>query len=145
VEETEGLKMSTGEPEKLEVLQLRLLGVSTENELHLIEKNLLRMEGVNEVRSNLHKRSVTVKYDAGRIVVEALIERIEDMEYGALKIPSTNTRDVYKKTKNCTTCLNILLDSIKDVESIVELNINLETKGIIVRFKPSRSFLEKTK
>ncbi|MHA1972057.1 MAG: heavy-metal-associated domain-containing protein [Candidatus Hodarchaeales archaeon] len=134
-ERQEGLMMSSIKPKTHEVLELQLLGCHDGGELQLIKENLLQVEGVDGVEVNLALRSITIEYDVKIIVVEVLIERIEDMGFGALTIPKKNKENDEKKNRTCNNCIITLLDSLKDIEPICELNIDLGTKEIVIRIK----------
>ena len=48
-----------------------------------IEKGVSGMEGAQEVNVNLLKNSMTVTYDEGRTSPQQIIEKVEDIGYGA--------------------------------------------------------------
>ena len=113
---------------------LPITGMSCANCALNIERNLKKLQGVEDARVNFASEQATVSFDPEEIEVDEFIRKIEDIGYGIatakVELPVTGM--------SCANCaMNIERTLNKKVPGVVQASVNFASERAAVQYLPN--------
>ncbi len=103
----------------------------------IIQKALMKAEGVTEARVNLTTETAYVDYDDKKTSKEKLKEVIKNTGYDITEEMETSTIRIGGMT--CASCSQAITRSLIKTEGVKEANVNLATEKATVSFDPGKT------
>jgi Cu+-exporting ATPase len=118
---------------------LPITGMSCANCALNIERNLKKLQGVEDASVNFASEQATVSFDPEQIEVDELIRKIEDIGYGIatakVELPVTGM--------TCASCaMNIERTLNKKVPGVVQASVNFASERAAVQYLPNLTSVE---
>ena len=118
---------------------LPITGMSCANCALNIERNLKKLQGVEDTSVNFASEQATVSFDPEQIEIDDLIKKIEDTGYGIasakVELPITGM--------TCANCaMNIERTLNKKVPGVVKASVNFASERAAVRYLPNLTSIE---
>jgi Cu+-exporting ATPase len=118
---------------------LPITGMSCANCALNIERNLKKLQGVEDTSVNFASEQATVLFDPEQIEVDELIKKIEDIGYGIatakVELPVTGM--------TCANCaMNIERTLNKKVPGVVQASVNFASERAAVQYLPNLTSVE---
>jgi len=98
----------------------------------LHEKSLLSLNGVINARVNLGNETVFVKYDSKKLKIVDLEKAVKDAGYGVINEKTT----LKIGGMTCATCINIVGNSLRKLDGVTAVNVNLGAEKAYVTYNP---------
>ncbi len=102
-----------------------------------IKKTLLRLDGISDVKINLNSETATVEYDPARVNIAEMEKAISDAGYGM----STEKTTLKIGGMTCATCVATIENSLKGMNGIVDVSVNLGAERAYVTYNPTATIL----
>ncbi|NGP75523.1 copper-translocating P-type ATPase [Balneolaceae bacterium YR4-1] len=112
---------------------LNIEGMHCASCVSAVEKSLSRVEGVEEASVNLATETATVSYDDNKTGVEEFRQAIEDAGY-AVADAQTESRMLKIDGMHCAGCVNSVEQSLKNLDGVTEVNVNLASESAKVTY-----------
>ncbi|HII06756.1 MAG TPA: copper-translocating P-type ATPase [Methanotrichaceae archaeon] len=121
--------MAEGDQEKAE---LKISGMMCATCTSTVEDALKEVEGVAGARVNLGTETASVEYDSSKAKLADLERAVEEAGYGVV-----NERVALKiGGMMCASCVSAVGDAIKEVEGVLDVNVNLGAERAYVTYNP---------
>ena len=122
-----------------ENVTLPITGMTCANCALNIERNLKKLQGVEDTSVNFASEQASVSFDPEQIQVDDLIKKIEDAGYGIVtakvELPITGM--------TCANCaLNIERTLNKKVPGVVQASVNFASERAAVQYLPNLTSVE---
>ena len=114
-------------------VELPVKGMTCASCVATVEKGLKRIQGVSSVGVNLATEKATVTYDPSKASLRDFIEETKKLGYEVLVEKAT----IPVKGMTCASCVATVEKSIKKLEGVLEVNVNLATEKATVEFVPT--------
>ncbi len=98
--------------------------------VNFIEKNISQIEGVTNVRANLAESSVNVRYQPGRIDLNSIRKRLDDINYNV----KTSHARIQIEGMHCASCVSKIENEISRLEGVVDIHVNLADQTAHVEY-----------
>ena len=123
--------------QKYQISNLAIIGMTCASCVATVEKELKKVEGVQEVSVNLMTEKAQVQYNPGITNVDSLVSAVENVGYGAKDISITSqTINLSITGMTCASCVNTIETVLNKQNGIIEYNVNLATEKARVIFDP---------
>lgn len=119
-------------PHNLKQIDLPITGMTCASCVRNVERALKKTDGVDEANVNLATERATVQFDASKIDVNLMIQRIENAGYG---VP-TATLDLPITGMTCASCVRNVERAINKQPGVLSVNVNLATEKATVEYLP---------
>jgi Cu+-exporting ATPase len=121
---------------------LRLSGMSCARCAQTIEKGVAGLLGVERAAVNFAAEKLTVDFDAGRLSIDAIIRKIEDLGYGA-RVPGGPAAEAGKLTfaiqgMHCASCAGAIEKRLSALTGMGSVRINFAEDTGTVEFDPEQ-------
>ncbi|MEM7345138.1 MAG: heavy metal translocating P-type ATPase [Chloroflexota bacterium] len=114
-------------------ITLPVLGMTCANCVAAVERNIKKVDGVNDAVVNFSTEKVTVSYDSTQATPQAMIERVAKAGY---EVP-TATIDLPITGMTCANCVNTVERTLnKKVPGILSATVNFATEKATVTYIP---------
>jgi Cu+-exporting ATPase len=118
---------------------LPITGMTCANCALNIERNLKKLQGVEETNVNFASEQASVSFDPNQLGVDELIKKVEDVGYGIatakVELPITGM--------TCANCaMNIERTLNKKVSGVVKASVNFASERATVQYLPSLTSVE---
>jgi len=121
--------LAEGDQEKAE---LKISGMMCATCTSTVEDALKEVEGVAGARVNLGTETASVEYDSSKAKLADLERAVEEAGYGVV-----NERVALKiGGMMCASCVSAVGDAIKEVEGVLDVNVNLGAERAYVTYNP---------
>ncbi|RBP05333.1 Cu+-exporting ATPase [Rossellomorea aquimaris] len=114
---------------------LGIIGMTCASCATRIEKNLLKLDGVNKVNVNLANDKVSVAYDPSQTSFESIIDRIEKTGYEVRDEKTT----LAISGMTCAACATRIEKGLNKVDGVVNANVNLANEKASIEYIPGRT------
>ncbi|MBP1931109.1 heavy metal translocating P-type ATPase [Ammoniphilus resinae] len=98
-----------------------------------IEKGLNKVDGVTEANVNLALERASIQYDADKVSIADLEQRIEQLGYGTVK----ETVEFQITGMTCAACANRIEKGLNKVKGVHKANVNLALETAYVEYSPA--------
>ncbi|MCB0176913.1 MAG: copper-translocating P-type ATPase [Anaerolineae bacterium] len=114
-------------------ITMSVLGMTCANCVATVERNVKKIEGVDEAAVNFSTEKVSISYDPAKATPQAIIDRIDRAGYevpvASIELPITGM--------TCANCVNTVERTLnKKVPGILEANVNFATEKATVKYIP---------
>jgi len=115
-------------------------GMTCTSCVRTIEKSLSSLHGVEKVSVNLMTEEADIVYDEQQIKSEALLKKLDEIGYsGKLKAEETVIiSDLDISGMTCASCVRTIENSIKKLDGISTVSVNLTTEKARVEFNSEK-------
>ena len=116
----------------MRTVQIGVKGMTCASCVSRVERNLGKVEGVEEVGVNLATEKANIRYDPEQVGLEALLESVETSGYEPLS--AETSFGVTGMT--CANCVSRVERKLGKVEGVLDASVNLATERATVRYLP---------
>lgn len=114
-------------------ITMPVLGMTCANCVATVERNVKKVEGVDEAAVNFSTEKVSVSYDPAKATPQVIVDRIARAGYevpvASIELPITGM--------TCANCVNTVERTLnKKVPGILEANVNFATEKATVKYIP---------
>ncbi|MCB9098859.1 MAG: copper-translocating P-type ATPase [Anaerolineales bacterium] len=114
-------------------ITMPVLGMTCANCVATVERNVKKVEGVDEAAVNFSTEKVSISYDPAKATPQVIIDRIDRAGYevpvASIELPITGM--------TCANCVNTVERTLnKKVPGILEANVNFATEKATVKYIP---------
>jgi len=113
-------------------------GMTCASCVRTIEKSLSKMKGIEKVSVNLMTEEAEVTYDEEQVQVDSIIKKFDQIGYsGQVKDDSTSSAvitDLNISGMTCASCVRTIENSVKKIEGVSKVTVNLTTDKAHVEF-----------
>jgi len=127
--------------EKLERIDLPIVGMTCANCAQTIEKSLSELKGVDKTSVNLATSKTTVSYDPRQAKVEDFISAIRKSGYDV----GTVTVEIPIQGMDCASCVQKIEKALLAKRGVTQAVVNLATEKTKVEYLPSETDLNEIK
>jgi len=120
---------------------LPIMGMTCANCAFTIERNLNRVEGVEEARVNFANERAKVIFDPEMVKSGDLLALVEELGYGV----ATAHVELPIKGMTCANCAQTIERALDRLEGVVEANVNFASERASVEYVPALVSLEEIK
>ena len=114
-------------------ITMPVLGMTCANCVAAVERNVKKVEGVDDAAVNFSTEKVSVNYDPAKATPQAIIDRIARAGY---EVPVASI-DLPITGMTCANCVNTVERTLnKKVPGILEANVNFATEKATVKYIP---------
>ena len=118
--------------QKLETLNIPIVGMSCAACANRVEKALSETEGVEEANVNFAAEKASISYDPSSVNPEALVGSVEDAGYGA----ETTRTELGVTGMSCASCVGRVEKALDDVPGVLNVNVNFASEKAGVEYLP---------
>jgi Cu+-exporting ATPase len=115
-------------------LDIHVTGMSCAACAARVEQGLKETEGVDEAAVNFAAERATVSFDSRRIQPHDLIEKVQDLGYGA----SVERTEIPIKGMTCAACVARVQRAIEGLDGVLSASVNLATERAVVEYVPEQ-------
>ena len=113
-------------------IELKIVGMTCAMCAKTIEKSLLSLDGVSNAEVNLGNESAVVEYDPAKLKLADLEKAIVNAGYNVI-----NEKVTLKiGGMTCASCVKTIENSLKKLDGIIEVNVNLGSEKAFVTYNP---------
>jgi len=113
-------------------IELKIAGMTCAMCAKTIEKSLLSLDGVANAEVNLGNEIAVVEYDPTKLKLADLEKAVTDAGYKVI-----NEKVVLKiGGMSCATCAKTIENSLKKLDGIIDVNVNLGSEKAFVTYNP---------
>jgi Cu+-exporting ATPase len=136
---------SKNEPQNL---SLPIQGMTCASCVARVEKSLRAVEGVREASVNLATEKADIVYDPSLVDPRMIMKKVEDLGYAVPMEPGGKEKiTIAIGGMTCATCVNRIEKGLRQVEGVIEAQVNLATERATVLYhseKAGKSEFRKT-
>ncbi|OLS18671.1 MAG: Copper-exporting P-type ATPase A [Candidatus Heimdallarchaeota archaeon LC_3] len=111
-------------------------GMTCASCVRTIEKSLSAMKGVEKVSVNLMTEEANVLYDEQQIQIDSIIKKLDQIGYpGQIKEETVVIADLVISGMTCASCVKKIENSIKKLDGVNNVTVNLTTDKAHVEFR----------
>ena len=122
-------------------VSFKILGMECAACAARIERQLKKVDGVNDAAVNLAIEKATVDYDTDRVGMDELINIISDLGF---RVP-TERLNLKISGMSCAACASRVERTLSDLEGVLRANVNFALERATVEYDPSRVSLQELK
>jgi Cu+-exporting ATPase len=115
-------------------LDIHVTGMSCAACAARVEQGLKETEGVDQAAVNFAAERATVSFDSRRIQPHDLIEKVQDLGYGA----SVERTEIPIKGMTCAACVARVQRAIEGLDGVLSASVNLATERAVVEYVPEQ-------
>jgi len=115
-------------------VSFKILGMECAACAARIERQLKKVDGVNDAAVNLAIEKATVDYDTDRVGMDELINIISDLGF---RVP-TERLNLKISGMSCAACASRVERTLSDLEGVLRANVNFALERATVEYDPSR-------
>src|SRR5688572_14489321 len=108
---------------KLQAIGLPIIGMTCASCVNNVERALKKTDGVDKATVNLASERASIHFDATKLTVPQLIQRVEAAGYGvasaSLELPITGM--------TCASCVRNVERAVQKQAGVLSVNVNLAT------------------
>jgi len=112
--------------------ELKITGMTCATCVKTIEKSVSNLDGIIDVKLNLGNEVGTVEYDSKKLNLVDIEKAIKDAGYGVINEKAT----VKVGGMTCATCVKTVENSLKGLDGIVNVNVNLGAEKAFITYNP---------
>jgi len=112
--------------------ELKITGMTCATCVRTIEKSVSKLDGVIDVKLNLGNETGMVEYESKKLKISDIEKAIKDAGYGVINEKST----VKIGGMTCATCVKTVENSLKGLDGIVNVNVNLGAEKAFITYNP---------
>ncbi len=112
--------------------ELKITGMTCATCVRTIEKSVSNLDGIIDVKLNLGNETGTVEYDSKKLNLVDIEKAIKDAGYGVINEKVT----VKIGGMTCATCVKTVENSLKGLDGIVTVNVNLGAEKAFITYNP---------
>ena len=112
--------------------ELKITGMTCATCVRTIEKSVSNLDGIIDVKLNLGNEVGTVEYDSKKLNLVDIEKAIKDAGYGVINEKAT----VKVGGMTCATCVKTVENSLKGLDGIVNVNVNLGAEKAFITYNP---------
>lgn len=112
--------------------ELKITGMTCTTCVRTIEKSVSNLDGIIDVKLNLGNETGTVEYDSKKLNLVDIEKAIKDAGYGVINEKVT----VKIGGMTCATCVKTVENSLKGLDGIVTVNVNLGAEKAFITYNP---------
>ncbi len=131
----------------MKVATFEITGMTCTSCVNTVETHLNKVNGVNDVSVNLMTEKARVTYNPSITNIETLITSVESVGYGAKDITSSTEEsgkiDLKISGMTCASCVSTVEKSLKSVEGVNEVSVNLMTEKASIFYDPSQTSVKR--
>jgi Cu+-exporting ATPase len=117
----------------LQAIELPIIGMTCASCVNNVERALKKTDGVGDATVNLASERASIQFDASKLTVNQLIERVEAAGYGvaatAIELPITGM--------TCASCVNNVERAVRKQAGVLAVNVNLATEKASISYVAS--------
>ncbi len=98
-----------------------------------VERALNKLEGVHDAAVNLATERAELRYEAGRVTPQVILEAIRDTGYAPVEAGT----ELRVEGMTCASCTSRVERALKRVPGVLEASVNLATERASVRYVPA--------
>lgn len=118
---------------KLQAIELPIIGMTCASCVNNVERALKKTDGVDKATVNLASERASIHFDANKLTVPQLIQRVEAAGYGvaaaSLELPITGM--------TCASCVRNVERAVQKQAGVLSVNVNLATERANISYVPS--------
>jgi Cu+-exporting ATPase len=112
--------------------ELKITGMTCATCVRTIEKSVSNLDGIIDVKLNLGNETGTVEYDSKKLNLVNIEKAIKDAGYGVINEKAT----LKIGGMTCATCVKTVENSLKGLDGIVNVNVNLGAEKAFITYNP---------
>lgn len=112
--------------------EFKITGMTCATCVKTIENSVSSLNGVIDVKLNLGNETGTVEYDSKKLKISDIEKAITDAGYGVINEKVT----VKVGGMTCATCVKTVENSLKRLEGVVSVNVNLGAEKAFITYNP---------
>ncbi|OLS20457.1 MAG: Copper-exporting P-type ATPase A [Candidatus Heimdallarchaeota archaeon LC_3] len=122
--------------EQIKNAKFLVSGMTCASCVRTIEKSLSAMKGVEKVSVNLMTEEANVIYDEQQVRIDSIIKKLDQIGYsGQIKEEKVVIADLNISGMTCASCVKTIENSIKKLEGINNVTVNITTDKAHVEFR----------
>src|SRR5512145_1272 len=114
-------------------LTLPITGMTCANCVAAVERNLKKLDGVSTAVVNLSSERATIEFDAARLGLEQIVERVKRAGYGV----ATGEADLVIKRLSDDNDARRLEKALVKLEGVLEAQVSVTTERARLRYVPT--------
>jgi Cu+-exporting ATPase len=122
--------MKVKAPTEIKAVDFEVDKITCQGCVNFIEKNISEIEGVTNVRANLAESSVNVRYQPGRIDLNSIRKRLDNINYNV----KTSHASIQIEGMHCASCVSKIENEISRLEGVVDIHVNLADQTARVEY-----------
>lgn len=113
-------------------IKLKIAGMNCATCAKVIEKSVSQLNGVNSVTVNLSNETATVEYNPAAVNIDNIEKAVKEAGYDVI-----HERATFKVGgMTCATCVATIENSLKKIDGMVDVNVNLGAEKAYVTYNP---------
>jgi Cu+-exporting ATPase len=124
------LNLTEFHPANLDKLELPIIGMSCAGCVSRIERGLLKIQGISDVKVNFAAEKASIIYDLSQLDSFDLVRAISELSYKA----KTQRVILPVQGMSCASCVNRIRATLRRVPGVVAANINFTTEKAAVEY-----------
>ena len=131
----------------LKKVSIKIKGMSCTSCASSIEGKLRKMQGIISVSVNFATEKAQIEYDPNTLAFEAIVSVITELGYDAADDNTQTNEKVTMKVNgmSCSSCANKIEKALRDIEGVIEANVNFATEKTTIQYNPERVRLSEIK
>jgi Cu+-exporting ATPase len=113
-------------------LTIPVTGMHCANCVKTIERNVRKLEGIDEASVNYATEKLDVTFDQSQINLDTIVSRIREVGYN---VPTT-TIELPITGMTCANCVKAVTRALKKVDGVMEAEVNFATERAAVTLMP---------
>jgi Cu+-exporting ATPase len=118
---------------KQKQVTLPVRGMTCASCVRTIERNLLKLDGVDEVNVNLATERATVTFDPDRVDPAEMVSLVAEIGY----VVPEETAAISVGGMTCASCVRTIERNLSKLDGVLEAQVNLATERATVTFLPT--------
>ena len=115
---------------KSKTISLPVTGMTCANCATTIERNLRKLEGIDQAQVNLANERVTLEYHPELLGAASIVKRVKDIGYGIATVNSV----LPITGMTCANCATTIERVLNKLDGVVSANVNLATEKATVEY-----------
>ena len=115
---------------KSKTISLPVTGMTCANCATTIERNLRKLEGIDQAQVNLANERVTLEYHPELLGTASIVKRVKDIGYGIATVNSV----LPITGMTCANCATTIERVLNKLDGVVSANVNLATEKATVEY-----------
>ncbi|HDS00590.1 MAG TPA: heavy metal translocating P-type ATPase, partial [candidate division Zixibacteria bacterium] len=122
--------MKVKTPAEIKAVDLQVDKITCQGCVNFIEKTISDIDGVTTVHANLAESSVNVHYEPGRIDLNSIRRRLDDINYNV----RTSRASIQIEGMHCASCVSKIENEVSRLEGVVNIRVNLADQTARVEY-----------